>query len=122
MIYLSNDTMTKYEKGYQRASVVLCDYINKSKPIREVLAEKAGNDPQPETVEKPTYYKLKTCNLARRKGNMLTSRRPKKDFSLIGYITLTGKENCSVLGNLYQDKNGVQYITPTPGNEKLFGM
>lgn len=126
MIYLSNDTMEKYKKGYQRASVVLSDYINKSRPIKEVLAEKAGNDPATNTEiskpEKIEYYKLKTLNLKRRKGLITAMHTPKSNFSKIGIITFSGKPYGKTMGYLYTDENGNKYMIPEKEHSALFGL
>jgi len=120
MIYLSENTLEKYNQGYRKASTILSDYINKSRPIREVLAEKVGNDPQPETAEKQTYYRLKNINKDIRKGLIFSTNKAKKDFALIGYITLFGKEYESILGHLYQDTNGNKYAIPLPDKRQFF--
>ena len=120
MIYLSENTLEKYKQGYRKASTILADYINKSRPVSEVLAEKNRNDPQPEMVEKPTYYRLKHINRDIRKGLIFSVNRAKKDFSLIGYITLFGKEYESILGHLYQDTNGNRYAIPLPDKREFF--
>lgn len=126
MIYLSKSTMEKYEKGYKKASTVLSDYINKSRPIREVLAEKAGNDPATETetskLEKIEYYKLKPLNLKRRKGLVTATLTPKKHFSKIGIITFSGKPYSKIMGYLYTDENNHKYMIPEYEYKGLFGL
>lgn len=126
MIYLSENTLSKYNQGYKKASTVLADYINKSRQITEVLAEKAGNDPATNTEiskpEKIEYYKLKTLNIKRRKGLITATYTPKRNFSKVGIITLSGKPYGKTIGYLYTDENGNKYMIPEKEHTSLFGL
>lgn len=128
MIYLSKDTMEKYNKGYIKASTILKDYLpesNKVKDEMQALFEKAkGIDTDTET-SKPEmigYYKLKPLNLQRRKGLVTATLTTKKDFCKIGIITLSGNVYGKVIGYLYKDKNGNKYMIPENEYKQLFGL
>lgn len=131
MIYLSESTMEKYNRGYMKASTILKDYLpenNKATEKIQALFDKASGKEDSQKVtetskpEKIEYYKLKPLNLQRRKGLVTAMHTPKKDFSKIGIITLSGKPYGKVMGYLYQDKNGNKYMIPEYEYKNLFGL
>ena len=128
MIYLSNNTMEKYNRGYMKASTILKDYLpenNKVKEEMQALFDKAkGIDTETETnkTEMIAYYKLKSLNLQRRKGLVTAMHTPKKDFSKIGIITLSGNASGKILGYLYIDSNNDRYMIPEYQYKNLFGL
>lgn len=130
MIYLSESTMEKYNRGYMKASTILKDYLpenNKIKDEMQALFDKAkGIDTETETeISKPRtigYYKLKPLNLQRRKGLVTAMHTPKKDFRKIGIITFSGKPYSKIMGYLYTDENNHKYMIPENEYKQLFGL
>lgn len=77
MIYLSNDTMSKYENGYMKAATVLKKYLpdsNQATEDIEKLKAIARGQEEPETIdgylsndftesENFQWYTIRQCNL-----------------------------------------------------------